>query len=431
MIPGSTINTLVSAIAAQSGSRIWASSFNTIAGTTATAASGFERVRARIPFVLPFDTDEIFFSYTGTSQAGNIGNDYSVDSLSLERAASTNFRAVNFDGSNRNKTITNGVQEVVTSIKASAFGLVKFTKNEIYYIRQEYSVAAAGLKLPQSMYNYDSINGIFDSPVSIGLALSTTAVAGAVDAVGNMTFTSGWSNFTNPMMPLVSAVPLTSGKAVTIFGDSLVHQASYSQKENGYVSAFHRGCVDADLVNNPIGCLLIAASGSTYSLVLGKNWLTYWCKYAKNTVDEHGTNYFAANSSAYPTAFVNDCVAFWQQVRDAGCTRILRVAFPPRTSTTDGTVPFNTAWQAGGSARQAIDWMYTPNVGTPYGVTVIPISIDSVRQSADRATDNYYKWSGATAGTLGTYTLEGTHYTTVGCQQAAIDMRVNYSTNLV
>jgi len=294
----------------------------------------------------------------------------------------------------------------------------------LYWLRGEYSVASAGMFFPMGR-SYVSSTGL-TSPQCIGVAMQASSVVSAVDATGNMTF-SAVNDYRNPYMPIITGdlVAANSTESIFVVGNSIAFGQGGSQ-DNGLTSLYQKATMNAGRTAAVTGGLFFGVAGTTYSQILGKSWILHYAKYATKVLDEYGTNYFATGSTADPTAAKADAQSFWAQVAAAGCTKIIRTKLLPRTITTDGTVIFKSSFGAGGSARQFNDWMDTPSLGVAQGVTLQIEQQNSLRLGTNQATDDFYRWAGASSGVLGANTTDGTHLTTAGNNLGAPDIRTAY-----
>lgn len=389
-----------------------------------TTVTGFLTRRFRMPIYISGDRKNLRFAFSGNYIAGALGNNYTIVSLALEQNSPSAFTPITFSGS-RSVVVTNGTVELLSdAVLPSAFSLSQFSGGSLYWLRGEYSVASAGMFMPMGR-SYVSSTGL-TSPQCIGVAMQASSVVSAVDATGNMTF-SGVNDYRNPYLPIVVGDLVTPSSAQSIFGvgNSIMFGQGGNQ-ENGLTSLYQKAAMDVGLTSGVTGGLWFGVAGTTYTQILGKPWITYYAKYATKVLDEYGTNYFASGSTADPTAAKADAQAFWAQVAAAGCTKIIRTKLLPRTITTDGTVVFNSSYGAGGSARQFNDWMDTPSLGAAQGVTLQIEQQNSLRLGTNQASDDFYKWAGASSGVLGANTTDGTHLTTAGNTLGAPDIRADY-----
>lgn len=404
----------------------FASPFNVVNNKDfAAAAAGYLNVRARVPFLVGSgDLSEIVLAFNAWNiYAGTInllGNDYTVVSCAIERDSVAAFAPVTFSAS-RSKLVPNGSAEVLSDpVLPSAFGLDKFAVGTKLWIRVEYSVASAGLKLPRG--------GIFVSQMLAGTAsgvLTSGAVVSAVDATGAMAFTSGFNSYTAPFAPVVLG-RFVSGDPKTFIGigDSIVMGETDTTAGYSQLGAFSYALTEGDHLTNPIGGMNFGVSGSSAVLWTATNagLMTNYIKYAKYAFDEYQTNRIGTANGQLATA-QSQVQSLWSLLSANGITKVVRQLLTPRTSGTDGTVTAGTAWSTGGDAIAFNNWLETPGTGTAQGVTLKPVRMNSMRLSKDPTSENFYRWYGATSGNLGTFTNDGLHPNVTGYAELAKNMR--------
>ena len=396
-------------------------------GGVVAASTTYLNVRTRMPFYVGSgDLSQIVLAFCGFNlNGGNInfnGNDYTIVKCAIERDGVAAYTPVYFGGS-RSVTVTNGIAEVLSdAVLPAAFSLANFARGTKLWIRLEYSVASTGQQLPVGPLPYSQWTG------AVGLTLTSGAVVDPVDGTGTMTFTSGFSNFSSPYVPMVLG-RFVSGDQKTIIGigDSIIYGASDTLSGYGLRSGFTQALVDADHVSNPIAGANFGYSGSTAALWTGANSdrLVNYLKYAKYAVDEYQTNRLAANGNL--ASAKTQVESLWALCATAGITQVLRQKLNPRSTGTDGTLPYSTSFASGGDARLFNDWLDTGGLGTAQGVTLTILQMNALRAGTNQATDAFYQWSGATSGNLGTLTGDGTHPNTAGNAAQAADFRTAFA----
>lgn len=379
------------------------------------AATTYLNVRARVPFLVGSgDLSQIVLAFGAWNLfAGNInflGNAYTVVSCSIEKDGGT-YAPVTFSAG-RSKVIADGTAESLSDpISPTAFGLATFARGTKFWIRVEYSVASTGLNLPRGKLSTTQWGTGAASAV-----LTSGAVASAVDATGAMTFTSGNAAFTQPYSPMVLGKFVSGDPATFIgIGDSIMSGYTDASTGFGQLGGFSFGLTDSDHVSNPLGGANFGYTGSSANFwaSANNNILVNYLKYAKYAVDGYETN--RVNSNGALAVAKSETQALWAQCAANGIKRILRLKLLPRSTGSDGTLPYSTSWSvAGGDAVAFNDWLNTPNLGLASGVTISPILLPAVRASLDPTNDNYYRWLGATSGNLGPNTTDGTHPNAAG-----------------
>lgn len=369
-------------------------------------------VRCRMPFRIgSTNLSELVFSFNGWHSSGtvkNYANAYSIVKLAIEKSGQTASYPVTFSGG-RTKTINPGDIDIQSdALLPSTFGLGSFTRGDLYYIRMEIGVASGGVDyLPTGPLAYTRYEGGF--PSCVGLRINpATFVGAAVDSYGTLTFTSGYSAFTGPYLPMILGRSAGGAfKSVMSIGDSIVGGQPDATPTTGLMGGFARAMCDTDGVSNPVAGAIFGISGSNSNLWNGDTRLTSYLKYATHVIEEYGTNSFASAPGADPAAALASCQVIWTAAQAVGA-HVSRVKMIPRT-TGNTTTPLNSAWASGGNARAFNALLDTA------GAPVIPRN--SLRVGATEGTDAFYQWAS------GTYTADYIHPNTTGAIVDAADIR--------
>lgn len=405
----------------------YASPYNNVTEANSVAAeTTYLSVRARIPFIVGSgDFSELVLALGAWNLFGGtinfLGNAYTLDSCAFEKNGAAASVPVNFSGG-RSRVVADGTAESLSdSFYASLMALANIPRGTKIWMRFQYSVASAGLKLPRGKLSI--------SQWGIGAsAYLLTAVndCSPVDGVGAMTASTGATNFTNPYVPIVLG-KFVSGDPKTFlgFGDSILggyldDAVTYPQK-----GSFSKALTDADFLSNPIAGANFGYTGSSTALwwSTNSNMLTPYIKYAKYAVDE--CDKIAANNGNL-AATKTDIQALWALMVANGIKTILRVKLNPRSTNSDGTLPHGTAWSvAGGDAAAFNSWLDTPGIG-PSNAVLSVLTMVAIRASIDQTTDNFLRWAGATSGNLGPYTSDGTHPNAAGHVLQAANYRAAF-----
>ena len=429
---GFQFNTLLRAILAGGAASVQPLRFATpqnYAPTAApvAAATTYLNVRTRMPFIVGSgDLSQIVLAFGGWYIGGGninlLGNDYTIVSCAIERDAVAAYTPVYFGGS-RSVVVTNGAAEVLSdAIIPASFSLANFARGTKLWIRLEYSVASTGLKLPRGRLSYGQYTN------TIGVSMTAGAVVAPVDGTGVMTITSGYSNFSEPYLPLVLG-RFVSGDPKTIvgLGDSIIYGVGDTLTGYGLISGFSQALADVDHVSNPIAGMNFGYSGSAAGLWTAANSdkMVNYLKYAKYAVDEYETNKVASTGNL--AAAKTETQALWALCSANGITTVLRQKLNPRGTPTDGTLFYSTAFASGGEARLFNDWLDTASLGVAQGVTLTILQMNALRAGPNQAADEFYQWNGATSGTLGTYTADGTHPNGPGHLAQAAEFRTAFA----
>ncbi len=414
---------------------IFASPTNTAASVGGVAASGAQlNARGRMPFYIgSSDMSALVLSFygwsLGVSTVPNNSNSFNVVKYAIEKDGQSFSVPVTFGGS-RTKTILAGDTDIQSDdILPSAFGLGSFTRGDKYWIRFEYSVNSAGQLLPQGSINY--INAF---PAAVALKIDPAAFVGsAVDSFGNISFTSGFTDFRTPYVPLVLGRPVgTDIASIFITGDSIADGAG--DTTNSVLGlcwgGAQRALFGATVPSAPyIGGCKMGVSGSQ-----GAFWSDakpkIYLKYAKYLVEEFGTNSFVS-AQVSPAAALALSQAIWtawyaSSTKPAGS--ILKPRLVPRTTSTDSWATaanqtvINSSWSAGGGAVAFNDAL--PGLVGANGLGVI-LPMDGVRTSSTTTDPDYYKW--LTTGTANVPTTDGIHPSVAYHQIMATEYRAAYA----
>ena len=399
-------------------------------GGTVAAQSGYTSVRGRYPVWLGSGAlSQLVLSFCGWSiNGGSInanGNDYTITKVAIEVDGVNTYAPVTFSGS-RSAVVTNGMIELQSDpILPSAFSMANFPRGAKIWIRFEYAVASAGLNFPVGRFGYSDQG----TATTVSIGITTGAVVSGVDAYGPIVFTSGWTNsYPTAYLPIVLG-RFVSGDPKTIagIGDSIVY--GVGDTLTGYMQsgAFTQALFSTDHLSSPIAGCNFGYSGSTAGLwsTTNSNFLVNYLKYAKYAVDEFQTNQLA-NNGGLASAKTQE-QTLWGLLSANGITNVVRTKLLPRTLSTDGTLPYSSSWAAGGDARLFNDWLDTPSLGAASGVTLQIAQMNGLRAGTTQSTDAFYQWAGATSGTLGANTGDGTHPSAAGHLLMAADYRTAFA----
>lgn len=333
------------------------------------------------------------------------GNAYTIESAAIESQSLGISKPLTFSGS-RSITVPDGGTDIVSDeLDCSEFGLSKFTRGEIYWIRFRLSVAAVGMKFPRgqlsnSFWPAGTVGYYFDP------AITTPS---PVDGVGALTYTG-----TAPSTLPIPWAPVIIGRYFDrdpetwmIVGDSIVNGATDTTATNGVVGFTRRAMWDADGISNPVSHFNAGKPGGQANAWTTANspLVKAYFKYARFGLEEYGTNTFAAGPSGNLSFGKSQSQAIWTAMKAAGIEKVVRTYLLPRTDSTDSWATEanqsgfggGTNWTAAGDVATFNAWLDT-RIGAELDYV---IHMDSVRGS------DPYKWK--TDGTANYATDDGTH----------------------
>lgn len=311
------------------------------------------------------------------------------------------------------KTINPGDTDIQSDpILPSAFGLSKFTKGDLYWYRDDRSVALTTDRFPTSNPGYTSYGS-----GAVGLKLADGAVVAPSNGYGTMTFTSGWANYANPYMPIILGRALSGDtRSVIAAGDSIV-SGQGDVTADGLVGSFTRALFDTDRVSNPVAGINFGIAGVTAGVWNNGTGdkLRAYLKYCTHCYEAFGTNDWISSPGSTTAAAIAASRVIWDACAAVG-TDVLRPKLIPRT-TGNITTALNAEWASGGRARA-----FNVALDTESGITLI--TRNALRAGATEGTDAFYQWGSAT------YTTDFTHPIPAGVLLDAADLRAAIAANV-
>lgn len=374
-----------------------------------TSISGYTNFVNYVPFVIAEDMEYLVLSdntwfHTASSQ-GVIGNDFIIEERSLISESQNIAVPVTWPDGSTSKTIRSGYADYHTNkIYPSSFGLTKFTKGEVYYIKEINSVPVAGDRYPiQGRYAVSQIG--LNTQTAVYNPASTTP--SNVNEVGQFTATgTALSNITYAYRPFVLGKPVNAS-AISIIGigDSITYGSGDTGTPQihgiGYLQrAIREGGDYIPCINN----------GRNSITAANTNIWTYWrffLRYANTAVVALGTN----DMSSGPTlaTLQSRIQTTWDIVKHGRVSKIIEVPLLTNTTSTDNYLTttnqtINSNWVTVPS--QFNDWLATK---------VTDLTIDGVidRSGVVDATEPY-KW-GVDGVTTRLYNSDTVHPNANGC----------------
>lgn len=408
-------NGAVSASFAPSATLRFASSQNRRAQKKSVATATQRKMWGRYKVIIGsdnFTSLRLLFQGTYQDASGdvNLGNDVAIEACAFEKETGGAAYTQVFFGGSLTGTVPNGTSEYLSDpILPSAFGLAKFTRGEVYWIRVLCSVDATGKGFPVANFSASSATG--GSSLRYNPA---TCAFGAVYGTGNSVYTNPGGggptdyNFDGAFNPLVIGTPEgTAGKYVVGIGDSIVQERDDTAPGGAgwYKGFFMRSLVNSDFTTNPIAGCNFGFSGTSASMwaVNPRTHSEYLLKYANVGVEEFGTNLADYSGSA----------TIWALLKGKGY-KVIRTKLLTTTTSTDGwaTTVNQTkvaAWTSPSGNRIVFNNDVAAQAGTLYD-TFVDFDVDVLGTDRD-----LWKAPG--------YTADGIHPTSLAHELMAVRMR--------
>ncbi|PZQ44865.1 MAG: hypothetical protein DI551_09190 [Micavibrio aeruginosavorus] len=331
-------------------------------------ATGGGTTRTNFTFYMPhvFGTDcksvclgAMNWYMTITGQA-NTGNDLTYDEISVVYNGIA--VPVTWGGSSL-KLIANGANKIISDeIPAYAFGVAKFDRNALVFIKGRGSVPVAGNVIPSHLILESQISG---SQAKWYNPADTTP--SNTNAPGAYTFTgvaAGGSNRVH--CPFVLGRPVNSNTKVALTVGDSIWMGSHDNLNTGNnglygVGPFQRAMHDGTF-NNPIPSCNFSLSSMYASAMSGSNdkWAA-WCEFANIFVDELLTNDVINAGSTLLTMQTRALdINAKMRANSVGKCSYIRAGLLCYTSSndnfaTDQTVR-NADWDTGGKVVQFNSW---------------------------------------------------------------------------
>lgn len=396
----------------------FASSLNRRAQQRISATATRTKMWGRYKVVIGSDNfTSLRLLFQGTYQAStgdaNVGNDVLIEACAFEKeTGGAAFTQVRFGGS-LSGTIPDGTNGYFSDpILPSDFGLAKFTRGEVYWVRVLCSVSSSSHGFATPLNFIASVSSAGGASL---LFNPVTCSAGPVYGTGNSVYGTGTGGtgpsdftFTGNLSPIVVGVPEgTAGKYVVGIGDSIVHGTGETAGGGSwYQGFFARALVNSDFVTEPIAGLGYGWPGTsapTWSVNPSANsqWLL---QYGNVAVEEYGTN--SANYAGSS--------AIWAMLK-ARNYKIIRTKLLTITTSTDGwaTTANQTkvaAWTTPTGDRIIFNGQVAAQAGILYDTFV-----DFDATMLDSGDRDLWKAPG--------FTADGTHPTSAGHETMATQVR--------
>lgn len=303
---------------------------------TANETMGVTNQIVRVPYLIGSgDFSELVISAATPTVSSATVEGYTIQSASLEKDGTSLYAPITFNGL-RSVTLAAGDYDIQSdAISPAPFGLTKFSRGELYWIRAIITVPTTSGRIPfggRAIAQRTGTSFTWYNP-------STYTITNGVDSTGAITGTgtsyyarsAGW----NPIL----LGRFTSGDPMTVFGcgDSIhFGQGDTTAVPNGY-GIFGRSCVDADGVSNARANINFNRIGSsTGDFTTGYPWMRNYMKYCNTLVDNYGTNDLGSGGAGSVATIEANLLLIWGYFKSFNPNgKIIRSYIYPRTSSTD------------------------------------------------------------------------------------------------
>lgn len=337
--------------------------------------------------------------YTTTGEV-NLGNDQIIEAA-LEIGAQT--VPFTWDGGNQLGTIVNGAALYTSDkLKASAFGLSKFTKNTQVWLRRCIEVPSGGKFFSTAAY----VPAITDDIV----VYMVTGTASQVTGNGPLNTTTPYTsnNDLYSHHALLGRPLRASARSILLVGDSIM-QGTGDNQGDGYSGAGGWGQRGLAAMTQPIPWTRIAHVGTTMSswgdtaaamIASQKRFALF--PYVTDVFNDYGHN----DPPATAAATMSRLLEFAKAARSLGVKRCYQMMITGRTTSTD-------SWATTANQTEATD--YTSAAFMDQLNQLIPTHVNSTEFDAVFDPRPYvhdatfpYRW--IANGTANYSTVDGTHF---------------------
>lgn len=360
----------------------------TLLGTSATLTT-FEM---REPVYIGVDTPYIQVALDNWG-IGSTGadvlppTDITITEIAIEKASATS--PVLFSGS-RSVVITPGETKLSDKLYATDFGLTRFTRGDLIWVRKRGTVPTNGQMFDGAQVAAFSANGCYATRFDATVGSNNVS---QVDATGAMTAKTGQADFgaginttciigrpLDPRIPIIYAQGTSSDQA-SIDADitTLLGGAGWIMR-----AMFAAGDT------KPFPVLNHARSSSSLAGgIAGLTRRSFYYRYATVAIDGHGTGDIQQSGAGDITAFKANELTMWAAFRAAGIAKIIKPKVIPRNQSSDlwttlanqsQTAAFDT------KAQDVNDWI---DVQLSGGLIDHVLTQNVARYDAGA---NYWKW---------------------------------------
>lgn len=391
-----------------------------------TGRTGKNRASSRYPYVIAVDCSSLVVSldnwYMSSSGQADATNTYSIIDQSLEREGTAYTVPVTYGGLRTKTMDINAVNEMSDEILPSAFGLSKFSKGDIIWIKTHKSVPSAGNGVPTSITRTDVTTG-----AQVRYYDSAATTQSSTDATGVYTYTgSSPDTQTSGFRPILLGRPLEDVKTWFSVTDSI--GAGVGDNGDTY---YGPGWIGRAMHDNGTTVLRpsinMGRGGTTTASYLSTNTRPFtYAQYCTDGIIALGTNNVSTGTSSNVNTIYSALVSIRDRMRDEGIDKVLIGGLGPRTTSSD-------SWATVGNQTSASGWLAGENANDLNDLMVSGVSNGDFEavflHPGLRAGSNYWKFRvSATqandSGTSSFATGDGLHPNGTGSEYMAVDARV-------
>lgn len=303
-------------------------------GTSSTLTT-FEM---REPFYIGVDTPYIQLALDNWGIAATGADvvpptDITITEIAVEKAGATS--PVLFSGS-RSVVISAGETKLSDKLYASDFGLSRFTRGDLIWVRKRGTVPANGQMWDGAQVGAYSATGEYGTRFDATVGSNSVS---QVDATGAMTAKTGQANFGAGInvtavigRPLDPRIPIIYAQGTSIDQNSIDAGASSLLGGAGWIMRAMFGAGNT----KPFPVLNHArASSSLAGGIAGLTRRSFYYPYATVAIDGHGTGDLQQSGAGDPTVFKTNELTMWAAFRAAGITKIIKPKIIPRNQSSD------------------------------------------------------------------------------------------------
>lgn len=319
-------------------------------------------------------------------------------------------------GGNFNPSFASGARDQQSDkLLPSQFGLTKFARDRVAYLRLELSVPEGGnIPVAEAIESLSNCRSYYTSAGSVNNLAGT----------GSITFSGTTSaTFELPFFIIGEAEDIAADPLSTLgLGDSIFAQGGPS-------SFYHQACAGSGS-NYIAGCAMARGGTISNMFVANSAVLAPFIKYANLVVEEYGTNQVGSTLSTIQSNLQSVWSLLWANKSTHPLARDLKVLRTPllnRTTDATGATVHSAVWNAGGTVEQLNDWFVT-QVGVANRISVLAANLmDSPnlerRGSGTKgvADSDYYKWP---AGAVDSQGIHPTAATASGVDGIGANLRI-------
>ena len=259
--------------------------------------------------------------------------DITITEMAVEKGAATS--PVKFGGS-RSVVVAAGETKLSDRLYASDFGLTKFSRGDLIWVRKRGTVPSNGQMFDGAQLGSYSAPGVYASRFDATVGSNNVS---QVDATGAMSAKTGQADFgaginttcligfpMDPRIPSVYAQGASIDQASTDAGISTLVGGA------GWIM---RAMFDAGNTK-PIPVLNHARpSSSLAGGIAGLTRRSFYYRYATVAIDGHGTGDIGSTGSGDITAFKANELTMWAAFRAGGISKIIKPKVIPRNQSSD------------------------------------------------------------------------------------------------